>query len=113
MTATCLTCREHGREKLGPHEYAHFCLLHLPDFPDRGDCRAYAPLLREDHPVYFTGTKNNQVQHDFVVRPAGDLVEINGVQYTAEDAEKLAGAILQITFPILSVIEREGPPCQY
>lgn len=103
MTGNCFTCQEHGREKLGPHEYAHFCQLQLPDFPDRGDCQSYASMLREDRPAYFTGVKNNQVQHDFVVRPVGDLVEINGAQFTTEDAEKLARAVLAIVMNRMEV----------
>lgn len=95
----CFTCKNRLREKIGPHEYIHYCEKHLALFAVyENECAEYDPVaLTEPRPVYFTGAKNNQVRHDFMVRPVGDLVEINGAQFTAEDAEKLARAVLAIT----------------
>ncbi len=112
---TCFNCGHRGREQLGPHEYLHFCNLHQPHFLNIRQCNRHEmgkPMEDEDRwpsreksgavssepqPVYFTGAKNNRVQHDFMVRPVGDLVEVNGSQFTADDAEAVALAILEIT----------------
>jgi hypothetical protein len=64
--------------------------------------------VSENKPVYFTGIKHNRLTTEFMLRPVGDLVEINGVQFTAEDAEKIAAVILTWTFPVLSRIERSS-----
>lgn len=42
--------------------------------------------MSEQHPTYFTGLRLNRLTTDFMVRSVGDLVEIGGTQFTAQDA---------------------------
>jgi hypothetical protein len=52
--------------------------------------------VSERPPVYFTGVKHNRLTTDFLIRPVGDLVEVNGTQFTASDAASMAIALWQM-----------------
>lgn len=52
--------------------------------------------MSERPPVYFTGVKHNRLTTDFLIRPVGDLVEVNGTQFTASDAASMAIALWQM-----------------
>lgn len=113
---TCLNCTYRGRHQSGPHEFFHFCQLQKPEFLSFGQCRFHVSsesvddidcqIKIESRPAYFTGVTNNRVGYDFEVRQIGDLIRIGNTEFTATDAEAIARLILQLTFPLLSAIER-------